>query len=64
MPKPKLGKGIDQDGGEQQDKHFQLKTSNYQPTKAELEEDLSVPVSLEQLAQAALSGGAKWRKRS
>ena len=38
---------------------FELRPSSYQPTKAELEEDLSVPVSLEQLAKAALSGGAK-----
>lgn len=38
---------------------FNLKPSNYQPTKAELEEDLSVPVTLEELAKAALSGGVK-----
>lgn len=38
---------------------FELKPSSYQPTKAELEEDLSVPVTLEQLAKAALSGGAE-----
>ena len=38
---------------------FELRPSSYQPTKAELEEDLSVPVSLEELAKAALSGGAK-----
>ena len=36
-----------------------LKPSEYQPSKAELEEDLSVSVSLEELAKAALSGGAK-----
>lgn len=41
---------------------FQLKPSGYQPTRAELEEDLSAPVSLEQLAKAALSGGSE-RKR-
>ena len=38
---------------------MELKPASYQPSKAELEEDLSVPVSLEQLARAALSGGAK-----
>ena len=39
-----------------------LKPSSYQPSKAELEQDLSVPVSLERLAKAALSGGAERRK--
>ena len=36
---------------------FELKPSTYQPSKAELEQDLSVPVSLERLAKAAVSGG-------
>ena len=40
----------------------ELKPSTYQPSKAELEKDLSVPVSLERLAKAALSGGAERRK--
>ena len=40
---------------------FELKPANYQPTKAELEEDLSVPVSLERLAKAAVQGGAQRR---
>ena len=38
-----------------------LKPSDYQPSKAELEEDISVPVTLEELAKAALSGGEKRR---
>ena len=38
---------------------FEFKPAGYQPSKAELEEDLSVPVSLEQLAKAALAGWAK-----
>ena len=38
-----------------------LKPPDYQPSKAELEEDLSVPVTLEQLAKAAVSGGAERR---
>ena len=37
---------------------FELKSAKYQPTKAELEEDLSLPVSLETLARAAVKGGA------
>ena len=37
---------------------FELKPSSYQPTKAELEENISVPVSLERLAKAAVKGGA------
>ena len=37
--------------------------SDYQPSKAELEEDISVPVTLEELAKAALSGGAKRRTK-
>ena len=36
-----------------------LRPPDYQPSKAELEEDISVPVTLEQLAKAALSGGEK-----
>lgn len=38
---------------------FEFKPDDYEPSEAELEEDLSVPVSLEQLAKAALTGGAK-----
>ena len=37
----------------------ELKPPDYQPSKAELEEDISVPVTLEELAKAALSGGEK-----
>ena len=40
---------------------FDLKPSTYQPTKAELEEELSVPVSLEQLGRAAVQGGVPRR---
>ena len=40
---------------------FELKPATYQPTKAELEEDSSVPVSLERLAKAAVKGGAERR---
>ena len=36
----------------------ELKPAGYQPSKAELEEDLSVSVPLEGLAKAAVSGGA------
>ena len=42
---------------------FALKPSSYQPSKAELEEDLSVPVSLEQLARVALVGGVPRKVR-
>ena len=38
-----------------------LKPPDYQPSKAELEEDISVPVTLEEFAKAALSGGEKRR---
>lgn len=41
---------------------FALKPDDYEPSQAELEEDLSVPVSLEQLAKAALAGGVARRK--
>ena len=40
---------------------FDLKPSGYQPSKADMEEDISVPVSMERLAQSALSGGAERR---
>jgi len=40
---------------------FQLKPARYQPTKAELEADLSVPVDLETLGRAAVQGGAPRR---
>ena len=40
---------------------FELKPSSYQPTKAELEEDLSVPVDLETLGRAAVQGGVPRR---
>jgi len=34
----------------------------YQPTKRDLEEDISLPVTPEQLAKAVLSGGAERRE--
>ena len=40
-----------------------LKPPDYQPSKAELEEDISVPVTLEELAKAALAGGEKRKVR-
>lgn len=42
--------------------HFTLKPSTYQPTKAELEEDLSVSASLEELGRAAVQGGVPRRQ--
>jgi hypothetical protein len=41
---------------------FELKPAGYQPSKAEMEQDISVPVSLERLAKAAVSGGAERRR--
>lgn len=50
---------------ERQDKEAFYKAvldRSYQPTKADLEMDVSVPVSPERLARAALSGGAARRE--
>ena len=37
-------------------------SSNYQPSKSELEADISLPVTPERLARAVVAGGAPRRK--
>ena len=60
MPKKERKREDNQRRG-QPPKATDLKPPDYQPSKAELEEDISVPVTLEELAKAALSGGEKRR---
>ena len=59
MPKPEEPRKRRKPRNPEKVQGFELKPDDYEPSQAELEEDLSVPVSLEQLAKAALSGGAK-----
>ena len=40
----------------------EVKPSTYQPSKAELEADLSIPTTPERLARAAVAGGARPQK--
>ena len=61
MPSPEEPRKCRKQRNPEKTHGFELKPEDYEPSQAELEEDLSVPVSLEQLAKAALKGGAKKR---